>query len=159
VGSAAEELARAGVSLSDRAGAATGRSSKEIAAELGCTANTVGRWRVRFARRGLGGLHDEPRPGKPRTVRDEDFERMIVKTLEEQPVGARHWSTRSGRFIACATRSSTAGRGRSSWRSQSRSSHHIDRRCAMTFCRLRKPFRRLSQLVRARSVRMHRAAP
>jgi transposase len=75
--------------------AADGRSSTEIAAELGCTRSTVGRWRGRFSRRGLDGLHDEPRPGKPRSVRDEDVERVIVKTLEEQPPNATHWSTRS----------------------------------------------------------------
>ena len=34
---------------------------------------------------GLDGLHDEPRPGKPRSIGDEDLERVIVKTLEEQP--------------------------------------------------------------------------
>ena len=75
--------------------AAEGRSSTEIAEELGCNASTVGKWRGRFARRGFDGLHDEPRPGKPRTISDEDVERVIVKTLEEQPVGATHWSTRS----------------------------------------------------------------
>ena len=42
---------------------------------------TVGRWRGRFARQGLDGLHDEPRPGKPRSISDEDVERVIVKTL------------------------------------------------------------------------------
>ncbi len=75
--------------------AAEGRSSTEIAAELGCNLSTVGKWRGRFARRGLDGLHDEPRPGKPRTISDEDVERVIVKTLEEQPANATHWSTRS----------------------------------------------------------------
>src|SRR5215210_9210071 len=62
--------------------AAEGRSSTEIAAQLGCNANTVGRWRGRFAQRRLDGLHDEPRPGKPRSISDEDVERVIVKTLE-----------------------------------------------------------------------------
>src|SRR5215216_3404544 len=80
--------------------AAEGRSSTEIATELGCNANTVGKWRGRFARRGLDGLHDEPRPGKPRSISDEDVERVIVKTLEEQPSQATHWSTRS---MAAAT--------------------------------------------------------
>ena len=55
----------------------------------------MGRWRGRFAARGLDGLHDEPRPGKPRKIPDEDVERVIVKTLEEQPADATHWSTRS----------------------------------------------------------------
>ncbi len=38
----------------------------------------MGKWRVRFAQRGTDGLHDEPRPGKPRTSTDEDVERVIV---------------------------------------------------------------------------------
>jgi transposase len=80
--------------------AAEGRSSKEIAAELGCNDSTVGKWRGRFARRGFDGLHDEPRPGKPRTIGDEEVERVIVKTLEEKPKDATHWSTRS---MAAAT--------------------------------------------------------
>src|SRR6266545_6514570 len=75
--------------------AADGKSSKEIASQLGCNPSTVGKWRGRFAQRGLDGLHDEPRPGKPRSIRDEDIERVIVKTLEEQPSDATHWSTRS----------------------------------------------------------------
>ena len=75
--------------------AAEGEQSKEIAARLGCNKGTVGKWRGRFARRGLDGLHDEPRPGKPRQIGDEEIERVIVKTLEEQPPDATHWSTRS----------------------------------------------------------------
>ncbi len=75
--------------------AADGVASKEIAARLGCTKSTVGKWRGRFARRGFDGLHDEPRPGKPRSIGDDRIERVIVKTLEEQPPDATHWSTRS----------------------------------------------------------------
>src|SRR5205823_10306649 len=79
--------------------AADGERSVDIAARLGCSDTTVGRWRGRFAERGLDGLHDEPRPGKPRSIGD-DVERVIVKTLEEQPPNATHWSTRS---MAAAT--------------------------------------------------------
>ena len=75
--------------------AAEGEPSKEIAARLGCTRSTVGKWRGRFAARGLDGLHDEPRPGKPRSIGDDAVERVIVKTLEEKPPNATHWSTRS----------------------------------------------------------------
>src|SRR4051794_16932783 len=75
--------------------AADGQASRDIAARLGCSTQTVGRWRGRFARRGLDGLHDEPRPGKPRSISDDDIERVIVKTLEEKPTDATHWSTRS----------------------------------------------------------------
>jgi transposase len=89
--------------------AADGESSKGIADRLGCNASTVGKWRGRFALRGLDGLHDEPRPGKPRAITDEDVERVIVKTLEEEPVGATHWSTRS---MAKATGMSQTAIGR-----------------------------------------------
>ena len=75
--------------------AAEGATSAEIALRLGCNPSTVGRWRGRFATRGLDGLHDEPRPGKPRSITDADVERVLVKTLEERPVDATHWSTRS----------------------------------------------------------------
>jgi transposase len=80
--------------------AAEGLSSLEIAEQLNCHRATVGRWRGRFARRRFDGLHDEPRPGKPRSITDADVERVIVKTLEEQPREATHWSTRS---MAAAT--------------------------------------------------------
>ena len=75
--------------------AADGEQSKDIAARLGCNASTVGKWRGRFARQGLDGLHDEPRPGRPRTVTDERVEQVIVQTLEKTPPNATHWSTRS----------------------------------------------------------------
>jgi transposase len=75
--------------------AAAGESSQDIAACLDCSRQTVSKWRARFARRGLDGLHDEPRPGKPRQIGDEEIERVIVTTLEQQPPNATHWSTRS----------------------------------------------------------------
>jgi len=75
--------------------AADGKPNKDIAAELRCNPATVGKWRNRFARRRLDGLHDEPRPGPPRRISDADVERVIVKTLEETPLDATHWSTRS----------------------------------------------------------------
>ncbi len=75
--------------------AADGERNKDIAAKVGCNPNTVGKWRRRFAEAGIDGLHDEPRPGAPRTITDEDVERVIVKTLEETPRDATHWSTRS----------------------------------------------------------------
>src|SRR5437773_12403508 len=61
--------------------AAEGETNTAIAARLACTASTVGKWRTRFAERRLDGLHDEPRPGKPRTISDQDVERVIGKTL------------------------------------------------------------------------------
>ena len=41
------------------------------------------------------GLLDEPRPGRPRVVGDEQIEKLITATLETTPKDATHWSTRS----------------------------------------------------------------
>lgn len=75
--------------------AADGLENKEIVARLGKDANTVGKWRRRFAEQGLDGLYDEPRPGTPRKIGDDDIAETIRKTLEETPVDATHWSLRS----------------------------------------------------------------
>jgi len=39
----------------------------QVAAELDCDADTVGRWRRRFQRQRFDGLHDLPRSGRPAT--------------------------------------------------------------------------------------------
>jgi len=72
-----------------------GGTDVEVAERLGLHRDTVGKWRRRFMQRRLDGLHDEPRPGAPRQISDEDVERVIVTTLESQPANATHWSTRS----------------------------------------------------------------
>ncbi|MFJ4681545.1 IS630 family transposase [Kitasatospora sp. NPDC088783] len=79
---------------------AEGHSIMEVSRRLGLAADTVRTWRRRFLDRGLDGLGDEPRPGVPRKITDADVERVIVKTLEEKPRNATHWSTRS---MAAAT--------------------------------------------------------
>src|SRR5512132_503805 len=52
-----------------------------VAGKLGVNQATVRKWRGRFIARRLEGLVDEPRPGAPRTITDDDVERVIVKTL------------------------------------------------------------------------------
>jgi transposase len=79
---------------------AEGHSIMEVSRRLSVTADMVRTWRRRFLERGLDGLSDEPRPGVPRKITDADVERVIVKTLEEKPKNATHWSTRS---MAAAT--------------------------------------------------------
>jgi transposase len=75
--------------------AADGLNNTELAAELGVHRNMVAKWRSRFVAHRLDGLTDEPRPGRPRTVTDEQVEQVVVKTLETTPKDATHWSTRS----------------------------------------------------------------
>lgn len=74
---------------------AEGQDNKAVAARLGCVEATVGKWRRRFVADRLDGLVDEPRPGAPRTVTDEQVEQVIVATLERTPKDATHWSQAS----------------------------------------------------------------
>lgn len=74
---------------------AEGVDNSVVAAEIGVTGQTVGKWRSRFIEKGLEGLLDEPRPGAPRQIRDEQVERVLTMTLESTPRDATHWSTRS----------------------------------------------------------------
>jgi len=73
---------------------AAGADNKVVARRLHVTPATVCKWRGRFVRQRLDGLYDEPRPGAPRTITDEQVEQVIIRTLETTPSGATHWSTR-----------------------------------------------------------------
>src|SRR4051812_46652709 len=75
--------------------AAGGSTNTEIGERLSIKRSTAATWRRRFVEHRLDGLLDEPRPGRPRTVSDEQVEEVIVKTLETTPKDATHWSTRS----------------------------------------------------------------
>jgi len=102
--------------------AADGLSNTEIAAKLGCHKVTVGKWRARFVAAGLDGLWDEPRPGAPRTISDDDVERIIVTTLEQTPKDATHWSSRS---MAAATGMSQSAVSRI-WRAFGLKPHQVE---------------------------------
>src|SRR5277367_3818036 len=73
---------------------AGGKSDLEVAGLLRCHNQTVGHWRKRFLQKRVDGLLDEPRPGAPRQMSDEQVEAVVVTTLESTPQGATHWSTR-----------------------------------------------------------------
>ncbi|MGW5361913.1 IS630 family transposase [Actinopolymorpha pittospori] len=75
--------------------AAEGLGNTQVGEQLGISRATVGKWRQRFVADRLDGLLDEPRPGRPRTLSDEQVEAVITRTLETTPSGATHWSTRS----------------------------------------------------------------
>ena len=75
--------------------AAEGGSNTELSQRLGWAITTVRRWRNRFAEDRLDGLLDEPRPGRPRVVGDEQIKALITTTLQTTPPDATHWSTRS----------------------------------------------------------------
>ena len=73
---------------------AAGAANKRVAADLGVDQRTVGKWRRRFIAGGVDGLHDEPKPGVPRRITDDQVEAVIVRTLESRPREATHWSSR-----------------------------------------------------------------
>src|SRR5436189_3521448 len=101
---------------------AAGLSNGAVASELGVHAATVGKWRRRFVADGLDGLLDEPRPGAPRRISDEQVELVLRKTLEQQPADATHWSTRS---MAAATGLSQSAVSRI-WRAFALQPHRIE---------------------------------
>ena len=75
--------------------AAEGLSNTAIADGLGVAKHTVGKWRERFARRRADGLLDEPRPGAPRRIGDEQVAELVDRTLSTRPEGSTHWSLRT----------------------------------------------------------------
>jgi transposase len=74
--------------------AAQGESNSAIAERLGWSMPTVGKWRRRFVEQRVAGLHDELRPGRPRTYGDEEVAELINRVLRSQPKNATHWSVR-----------------------------------------------------------------
>ena len=73
--------------------AADGVSNTEIADRVGVSRPTVIGWRDRYASSGVGGLEDERRSGRPRTV---DRAKILAATLTPPPagLGVTHWSSR-----------------------------------------------------------------
>lgn len=84
-------------------------TNQQVAARLRVNQATVGKWRRRFVADRLEGLYDEDRPGAPRTISDDMVEAVVVKTLEETPADATHWSRRS-MAKAAGTSPTTIGR-------------------------------------------------
>ena len=73
---------------------AEGLDNYAVAKKLRCSKGMVGKWRARFLQSRLEGLYDEPRPGAPRQIGDDQVEQIVIRTLESTPRGQTHWSTR-----------------------------------------------------------------
>jgi len=73
--------------------AGEGVANTAIAERVGVSRPTVIAWRGRYQGKGLAGLEDEPRSGRPRRV---DRAKVIAATLRPPPkrYGVTHWSTR-----------------------------------------------------------------
>jgi putative transposase len=74
--------------------AAGGESNDAIAQKLDISNPTVGKWRRRYIDHGLEGLHEELKPGRPRTISDERVATVVRKTLRTKPKDGTHWAVR-----------------------------------------------------------------
>jgi len=76
--------------------ASAGLENRQIAAKLRIMPETAARWRNRFLDGGLAALDkDAPRPGRPSTITPAKIQEVVLKTTQEKPGNATHWSTRS----------------------------------------------------------------
>jgi putative transposase len=73
---------------------AQGQSNSAIAQRLHWTNATVCKWRQRFVQHRLAGLYDELRPGRPRSIGDEQIAALLKRTLSRRPSAGTHWSVR-----------------------------------------------------------------
>ena len=73
--------------------AADGEANTVIASTVGVSRPTVISWRNRYATRGIAGLDDEARSGRPRKL---DHRKIVAETLKPPPkkYGVTHWSSR-----------------------------------------------------------------
>jgi transposase len=72
-----------------------GATNTQVAAEIGVSQPTVGKWRSRFIEHRFEGLEDEPRVGRPPSISLDRVEQVLVDTLESKPGNATHWSRAS----------------------------------------------------------------
>ena len=66
---------------------AEGLTNAVVAKRVGVTPHTVGKWRRRFREAGIEGLHDEIRPGRPRTY-DDDKVAAVINPVRRSPRSA-----------------------------------------------------------------------
>lgn len=74
---------------------ADGEPNTAIAHRYGVSRPTVTLWRTRYRERGIAGLHNELKPGRPRTTSDEKVAELVNIALKQKPKGKTHGSRRT----------------------------------------------------------------
>lgn len=72
----------------------SGVSIRDAARRLKVTPPAITNWRRRFREQRLAGLHDQLKPGRPRTHSEDDIAALLNAALQSRPHGATHWSVR-----------------------------------------------------------------
>jgi transposase len=118
---------RVSVRLAERAAivlhAADGLDNQAIGVLMEISRQKAGRWRARYAARGLEGIEkDAPRPGRHRRIDEKQRAAVVRKTLKKTPKGQTHWS-RATMSTATGLSESTIGR---IWREHGLKPHRFD---------------------------------
>ena len=83
---------------------ADGETNSAVARRYRVSRPTVSLWRTRYRERCVAGLHNELKPGRPRSTSEEQIAELVNTALTSKPTGQTHWSRRT---LASATGIST----------------------------------------------------
>ena len=71
-----------------------GATLEEVAVQQGVTNDTVRAWRKRYEQKGLAGLVDAPRSGRPIEIDGEQRAQITALACSEPPAGHGRWTLR-----------------------------------------------------------------
>jgi putative transposase len=74
---------------------ADGESNSAVGRRFRVSRPTVTLWRKRYRESGITGLHNELKPGRPRSTGEEQIAKLINTALKSRPKSQTHWSRRS----------------------------------------------------------------
>ena len=77
-----------------------GKSAAEVAESLGVSVALVYRWVSRYREKGLDGVRDCPRPGRPSKLTEQEVEGMVRSAMKKSPSQKGPWSIRSVARVA-----------------------------------------------------------
>lgn len=74
---------------------ADGETNSAVARRFRTSRPTVSLWRKRYAEQGIAGLHNDLKPGRPRSTSEDEIAALINTALTRKPPGRTHWSQRA----------------------------------------------------------------